>query len=722
MDRSELSNLILDIIEKEENRPLPVGILFKKIGHSVNTQKNRGLIFDTINKLTESGSIRKLKSGTLLMGYPKAVYNEKESFTGTIYISTKKTGFINLPGEDKSSFFVHKSNLNGALDGDEVCFAILDIDLKEGQDLKHAIVLNVIGNKKNEFVGHFIDDDTGYRVICEDSKVYLPIKLLSLDGLKNGTKFLFLIVERECEFIVGKVQKIIGHAADVGVDILSVIYDNGVNPVFDQDIINQTNKITVDSGDSYQKQIRKDLTSLPIITIDPASSKDFDDAIYVEKNGESFHLVVCIADVSHYVGFNTKLDIESLRRGTSIYLVDRVIPMLPYKLSDDICSLNPNVDRMSVTVQMDIDKFGNISNIATYPSIMKNHRRFTYDEVNDYFSKKTNLSNDTQEIKDVLDVGFELHNILTKAKNKRGYIEFDIPEPKIIVDKECFPIKIELKPNGEAQKMIEDFMVAANEAITIFAIKNKLPFVYRIHTKPEEKKLQVFLKEAKKLGFKMTQNFEDIQPNTISKWLNDNSSNENIDLINLMLLRTMGKAKYSIDNIGHFGLASSHYTHFTSPIRRYPDLIVHRILWMYIYEKDKYTDAQRNMLEAKLSEYCQQSNSSELIAVKCERDVNDMKVAEYMQKHIGDEFEVTAISILPFGIFVQMSNTVEGLIRLANMKDDIYNFNENDFTIVGRRTGNTFSLGTKLVVRAISASKQLRKVEFELVKIIKNRR
>ena len=395
--------------------------------------------------------------------------------------------------------------------------------------------------------------------------------------------------------------------------------------------------------------------------------------------------------------------------------------MLPHNLSDDICSLNPNVERLTLTCDMNVNQSGQISNIRVYPSIIKSHRRFAYDEVNAYFNKTDNLEHDSNEIREMLNHSLELHRILDKAKLKRGYINFDIPEPMIVVDDKGVPVEIKKRSSGTAQRMIEDFMVVANEAVTKYASQKKWPFVYRLHDKPKEERLKVFALEAKKLGFKINTDITNIEPHHISQWIENNKDNPNLDLINMILLRSMAKAEYDIKNIGHFGLALEDYTHFTSPIRRYPDLMVHRIFWMFDFLHQTTNESNRKQMASELQERASLSSKNELRAIKCERSVNAMKFAECMSKHLGDEFDGFVSNVSPFGVFVQLENTVEGLLKLANMKNDYYAYNEKTGELIGRKSGLRFSLGTKVRVKVINANKETSKIEFELIKHINNR-
>ncbi|MCQ2747763.1 MAG: ribonuclease R [Mycoplasmoidaceae bacterium] len=460
---------ILEIVSKEDKRPIPIGIILRKLSNKKEIDKN--VFFKNIQSLLDSSQLFRLRSGKIVLGYPKAEADMSKIYKGVIRINSKLAGFVSLEGEEDSSFFVHKTNLNGALDGDTIEFAALKMEQSPDKTLKDAKVLKVLNHAKGFYVGCFKSDGEHYRVETDDKKMYLPIKLEDTTGLTNGTKFLFTVVKFTETEAICKVAKVIGHINDVGTDILSIVYDNGIEPEFPEEVIDYANKLKFDITDQ-EKAIRKDLTNLPIVTIDPTTSKDFDDAIYVEDlNDGTFRLYVCIADVSHYVKMNSCLDKEALKRGCSTYLVDRVIPMLPHNLSDDLCSFNPNVNRLCLTSEMIIDKNGKFLSIKNYPAIMKSHRRFSYDEVNQFFAGVNKLESDSLEVKKSLEAGKKLHNILYKMKKNRGYVELEIPEVKTIVNKKCEPIEIKLRETGVAQSMIEDFMVAANEAVTIQALK-----------------------------------------------------------------------------------------------------------------------------------------------------------------------------------------------------------------------------------------------------------
>jgi ribonuclease R len=465
---------IIDIVINEKGRPIPAGIILRKFKdtHQNDAVNNKGLVYKTIDDLVRSSELKQLKNNSLIMGYANAPADMSKLQHGTISINSAGSGFITLDNTAKATYYVFKTNLNGALNGDSVEFAEMMKPPK--RDLKDAIVTKIISHAKNFYVGIIvIEKDGTYKIKVDDEKFYLDIKLDSIQGLVTGQKILIQIGKYENKMAYGTVSRIIGHVGDVGVDILSIVYDNGVEPDFPNEVLEYARNIKLEI-DEYQRQIRKDLTNLPIVTIDPATSKDFDDAIYTKKLDKgNFLLSVSIADVSHYVKFKSILDEEALKRGCSIYLVDRVIPMLPHNLSDDLCSLNPDVERLTLTCDTIINSVGAITDIKVYPAIIKSHRRYSYDEVNAFFNGKDKLEKDSDEVKKMLLDSLELHKILDTAKKKRGYINFEIPQPIILVDDKGVPTEIKKYESGTAQKLIEDFMVVANEAVTEYAEKQK---------------------------------------------------------------------------------------------------------------------------------------------------------------------------------------------------------------------------------------------------------
>ncbi len=711
----ELINAIVQTVKNEKGTPIPAGIIYKKLQKKF---KDKIIVFKCIDYLVENNTLKQLYTKKLVMGYENGPILKETAFEGIIFLNAKGDGFVKRENSDQSEVYVNKKNINNALHGDKVLVCYMD---KKNDNPNHVfkdgVVLKIIERNKEYYTGIFIKQNNKYGFVFDDNKHTYRVVLDNIDGLVDGHKILIKIKNIIDNVAYATVSKVIGHKNSVGVDILSIVYDAGLEPEFNENVINASKEFnSIISKEEFIK--RHDLTSLDIITIDPATSKDLDDAIYVKKiNDNLYKLYVCIADVSHYVQYNSIVDNEAYKRGTSVYLVNQVIPMLPHNLSNDICSLNPNEDRLSMVCEMDIDNFGNFRNIDVYNAVINSKRRFSYEEVNEYFEQKTDFSNEKQSIKSMLDQAYELFFILKEKREKLGYINFEIPEPKIILDENEKIIDIQQKKSGQAQNLIECFMVAANEAVTIKFNQLKLnsDFIYRVHDKPDEKKIAMFEIEAKKLNFKFDSEVKNWQPNTIAKWLKNNINNPNKELINIILLRTMAKAKYSIVNDHHFGLALDNYTHFTSPIRRYSDLVVHRLFKMFILNKTEYTNEIRYDLNARLKDICEQATKTEIVATNTEREVNSMKFAEYMESKIGQVFNGFVSYITSFGIFVQLENTIEGLARPENILGDYYEYSDELSIYLGKKTKKILTLGTKVKIRVVGSSKITKKIDFEII-------
>ncbi len=712
---------ISEILIKEDNRPIPLHILINKLKRQYHIN-NTKIIENSIIAMIDNGEIKQLSTSKSLV-IKHLISDEiisKEVIQGVIRINSSQNGFVSLANEKEAKYFVPKTKLNGALDGDMVEISLLKMITTKDQKPSNyldAQVNKVIEHKKNYFTGTFkLISPNNYAIKVDDQKFYFDVKLNDFSQLVHGSKILFNVQEYKEDVAIAEVKKIIGHESDVGNDILSLVYDVGVEPEFPQEILDIANKLKID-WDPKNNKNRKDLTDKNFITIDPTSSKDYDDSFYLEKLPDnSYILNVAIADVGHFVKYNSPLAKEALKRGTSIYLTDRVIPMYPHIISDDLCSLNPNVVRFSINCEMHIDNQGNFLDIKVYSAAIKSKRRFSYDEVNDYFNLKNNLNNDDKNIIKMLDNAKELHEILRKKKNEEGFIDFDIKEPKIIVDETGFPIDIELYETGEAQKMIEDFMIAANEATTIFALDNNIPFIYRTHEKPDAIKIQEFNKLLKRINFNSRLDLSDITSKKIAKWLKDNEQHNMIEIARKVLLQSMSKAKYSEELSRHFGIASDNYTHFTSPIRRFPDTLVSQLFHMYLFDKDEYSDEERRNIKRDIKEFAKLSSDKEVIATHLGFDVNEMKFAEYMTKHINEHYEGIITSVNKFGVFVQLDNTIEGLIHITNLRNDFYTYNDETSTLIGRNSRIELHVGDKVEVETISANKETKKIDFALVK------
>ncbi|MDE5952528.1 MAG: ribonuclease R [Malacoplasma sp.] len=677
---SPLEKKILDFI-KNDNRPIPLQILVKKIDYF-----NKKAIISATNYLIDNNYLEKLNNGKIVLGYTNGPLLENEVFEGTIILNSKGDGFFKLNDQKESFAYVNKKNLNSALNGDSVLICLMD-KKPTYDDLKDAVILKIVERNRDFFTGtYFVKKDMNGNKVEEvkpdDQKIISKIIVNDFeDKLVNGSKVLFKIANVTNQVIYCEPWKVLGHVDDVGTDIISIVYDKGIEPNFSDEANKETESINFNFSDTEDKK-RTDLSHINFVTIDPPTSKDMDDAICVIKNKDgSYKLYVAIADVSYYVKLHSKLWSTILERGTSIYLVNQVIPMLPHKLSNNICSLNPYEKRYAQICEMDIDKNGNFLNIKVYSGIINSKHKFAYDDVNLYFDTKQKKEGVNSEIYQMIDTCAELDKYLSAKHEKEGYIDFEILEPKIILDEKEKIKEIVVKESGKAQKMIENFMVAANEAVTIKFNESNPPsnFVYRVHDRPDEVKVEAFKIEAKKIGFIFDNSVKEWKPDTISKWLKNNKNNPNKELINMILLRTMAKAKYQTHNIGHFGLSIKYYTHFTSPIRRLADVIVHYLLKMFVHEKNNFTSQEKDYLLQNLDTFCEIANKTEIVAVETEREVNAMKFAEYMEQKVGNTYNGFVSYITSFGIFVQLENTIEGLVKPMNIKDDFYVFDKDNW-------------------------------------------
>ena len=552
-------------------------------------------------------------------------------------------------------------------------------------------------------------------VKLEDKNKKLDIRLdeKSTNGLVEGTKVIVSITkEMSRNKYMGRVTTVIGHKDDPGVDIKLVAYKYNIYEEFSKKALEQTDEIPNVVSDSELKG-RTDLTKEVIFTIDGDDTKDIDDAISYRFEDGLHVLGVHIADVSYYVTENSYLDKDALSRGTSSYLADSVIPMLPHKLSNGICSLNEGVIRLTQSCVMKINNDGNVVDYDIFPSFIKSRKKMTYKKVNDIIMRNI-VDPNYEEFSDILKQMNDLAHILRRNKVKRGYIDFDLDEAKIIVDGYKNVVGIEKRVREDAERMIEDFMIAANETVATHIYNMDLPFIYRVHDIPNADKIDKFLKLISLLGYKVTGKIKDLTPVSMQKLLNQLKDVPQYKMLSSMLLRSMRKAVYQKDNIGHFGLGSKCYTHFTSPIRRYPDLEVHRLLRKYLYE-NKIDNETIDYYNSNLDYIATQASEREQASVDAEREVDDMKMAEYMENHIGEEFDGVISGVESFGLFVELDNLIEGLVQVNSLKGDYYNYVEELLCLIGQNTKKRYSLGDKVRVKVVGASKEARTIDFELV-------
>ena len=627
---------------------------------------------------------------------------------GVLTINKKGFGFLIVPnGED---IYIDKSNINNAINDDKVLIEIINNHGKtEGK------VLRVLNRDLNNLIGEVYYLNNKPYINLEDKKKDIDIKLdeKTSRGIVEGTKVI-VSVEKEMSRnkYLGKITTVIGHKDDPGIDIKLIAYKHNIYEEFSNKALEQTDGIPIEVRES-DKIGRTDLTDKLIFTIDGADTKDIDDAISYEYKDGLHELGVHIADVSYYVTENSYLDKDALERGTSSYLADSVIPMLPHKLSNGICSLNEGVIRLTQSCVMKIDNKGNVIDYDIFPSFIKSRKKMTYNKVNDIIMRN-NVDPEYVDYVDILNQMNNLAHILRNNKIRRGYIDFDLDEAKVIVDEDKNVIGIEKRVREDGEKLIEDFMIAANETVATHIYNMNLPFVYRVHDVPNSEKIDKFIRLVSIFGHKITGKFKDLTPISMQKLLSQLKDAPQYKILSSMLLRSMRKAVYQRENIGHFGLGSKCYTHFTSPIRRYPDLMVHRLLRKYLYE-NKIDNETIDYYQANLDYITTQSSEREQAAVEAEREVMDMKMAEYMESHIGEEYEGTISGVENFGMFVELDNMIEGLVHINSLKGDYYNLVEELLCLIGQNTKKRYTIGDRVKVKVVAASREARTIDFELV-------
>ena len=685
-------------------------------------------ICDKLN-LNTAGELKKLLDDLRILEKGYTVYRSNKDkymlfenshlLKGRLSVNKKGFGFVIVDGRDED-IYIDAKNMNGALNNDLVV-----VEELKGQNGKktEGRVVKVLKKENNLIVGEYKIIDGNPHFIPDDKKLRMEIILdnKDLDDLVDGHKIQVSIVKEMGKYkYLGEVVKIIGHKNDPGVDILSIIYDHGINDVFTDEVMEEVNELPSEVLDSDRKG-RKDLTDMTIFTIDGDDTKDIDDAVSISKKGENYILGVHIADVSYYVKEGTALYKEAYSRGTSVYLVDRVVPMLPHKLSNGICSLNPNVDRLAISCIMEITPNGKIVSHDIFESVIRSRIQMTYKKVNKILNDEETPEG-YEPFKDDLKLMWELAKILRKEKLSRGYLDFDVDEPKILVDENCKPYDVVLRERGKGENMIEDFMIAANETVAEHVFYMGLPFVYRVHEVPDNEKVEEFLNSISMLGYHVVGDRNFVYPKSMKKILDQLRDKEGFEILSTLLLRCMKKAVYKPENLGHYGLASKCYTHFTSPIRRFPDTTVHNLLRKYIFNEpnDKELNRLIEYWEENLPALCDHASEKERDSIDCERDVESMKMAEYMESHIGEEYDGTISSVMNFGLFVQLDNMIEGLVHISEIKGDYYTFDETTHTLRGEKKGKMYKLGQKVRVVVTNASKENSTIDFNLVEGNKN--
>ena len=676
------------------------------------SQKKRKMYKQLLNAWEESGDIYLKRNGRYTLP-------EKEGFVkGEISISSGNFGFLDINGE--ASVFIPGAYLNTAMNGDTVLVRILK-QSSDGTKKREGEVYKVIKRNRNVIVGVFENNlSFGFvRPRNSPKDIYIPKKLIR--GAKTGDLVAVKVdfwgdEERKPE---GAIVSILGSPKDTEALISSLLLNERIEEKFPNEVLQELDKIDEDISDELKN--RKDLRHLDIITIDGSDAKDLDDAVYVEKTEDGYKLFVSIADVSYYVKENTELDTEALKRGNSIYLVDRVIPMLPRKLSNNLCSLNPNEDKLTFTVEMDLDKRGKVIKNDFYKSVIKSKYRMTYENVNTILEKNEeseeyrNLYDKYRKIDDMLKNMLELSKIIRSNKKRRGSIDFELPEIKVVLDENKAVKDIVLRSRGEAERIIEDFMVIANETVAEKLFWEEIPAIYRVHEDPDKAKVQALNETLIKFGYSL-KGLEEIHPGKFQNIIERTTGLPEGYLIHKLILRAMQRARYANKNLGHFGLASKYYLHFTSPIRRYSDLIVHRMLGRSI---EKFmNEKEKAKYGANFEAIASSISRTERVADKLEEDSVKIKLIEYMQDKIGQVYVARLSGMNKNKIFMELENHIEVVYNVTTARDNFI-YDEENFKIVDKRNNESYTMGSTMKVSIVSAS--YAKMEIEVIPYVEEK-
>lgn len=702
-----IREVLISFMKEKAYKPMSLKELSKIFGIGKKESKEFAIL---LNEMEKDGEI--IKNRAELYGIPERMGILK----GVFAANQKGFGFV-IVEEDRPDIFIPASNVSSAMNNDIVLVKILK-DENNGKKSEGEII-RIVERKNKKLVGIYEDSRNFGFVVPDDKKIGQDVFISKND--RNGARTGQIVVveitswpekRRNPE---GKVIEILGEKGDRGIDILTIIRKHNLPEEFPIQVEEYAERIE-DVVPQSEIDRRRDLRDVTMVTIDGEDAKDLDDAVSVEvlKNG-NFKLGVHIADVSHYVRENNVLDKEAFKRGTSVYLIDRVIPMLPRKLSNGVCSLNPKVDRLALSCFMEIDPTGKVVDHDIFESVIKTNERMTYTDVT-----KILRDEDPETIEKYKHLHEEFKNmgrlfeILNKKRLSRGAIDFDFDECRIILDENGKPIDILPRERAIANRIIEEFMLICNETVAEHFFWLNAPFVYRVHEDPDMEKLLHFSEFVYNLGYHVRFKEEEIHPRELQKILEKVKGKKEETVVSTLLLRSMMKAKYSQVCVGHFGLAAKYYCHFTSPIRRYPDLVIHRIIKEMINEG--LTPKREKRLKTFVVDASKQSSDTERMAVEAEREVDDLKKAEYMLDKIGEEFEGIISSVTSFGMFVELPNTIEGLVHISELHDDYYIYDERHLSLIGERTKNIYRLGDEVKVVCSKVDIDAHDIYFEIVK------
>ena len=695
---------ILAMVNDHQYRPMTIDEMAQVLGFDKQEKK---VLRNTVEELLKEGSLLKIKKEKIVLPERYGVY------VGRIDVNKRGFGFV-FRGEGKGDIFVPENALKTAMNGDKVQVKL--IRENAGTRRAEGEILEVLERKNSKIIGVYEQTKAFGFVSPEDQKLQHDI-FISKSNRNFAETGDVVVVEitkwpekgRNPE---GIILEILGKKGDKGVDILTVVKKFNLPEAFPPKVLSYTDTLT-ETAEEKEFSKRRDLRGDKIMTIDGADAKDLDDAVSVVKleNG-LYKLSVHIADVSHYVRENTPLDKEAFKRATSVYLLDLVIPMLPEKLSNGLCSLNPFEPKLALSCDMIIDGEGKVVEHEIYESVIESKLRATYEDVTKVLQGEMNETlAKYEEFVPMIEDMRDLQRILEKKREKRGAIEFDFPESKIKLDKLGKPVEVSLYPREISNKIIEEFMLVCNETVSEHMFWTHMPFIYRVHEEPDEEKLKAFTEFSYNLGYPVKL-YAGIQPKSLQEVLKKVEGKKEEPVLSKLLLRSMMQARYAPENIGHFGLAATYYSHFTSPIRRYPDLLIHRIIKEFLHGK---IDEKRvRSLVPIVSEASKQASEMERVAVDAERELDALKKAEFMQQHIGEVFEGIISSVTNFGLFVELPNTIEGLVHITSLYDDYYVYDERYMTLIGERTGKKYALGEKIRVLVSNVNLDSREIFFEV--------
>ncbi|WEV40204.1 ribonuclease R [Lactobacillus sp. ESL0681] len=647
---------------------------------------------------------------------------------GIFKANDKGFGFVKLEDDTVDDIFIASDYTAYAIDGDQVRVKITADGNPWNGKGPEGQVETIIERSMDTLVGEFypLPDEqvklshfVGY-VLSTNKKLHRYRVYVGEDGLRPQMGDMVKVSianypsKDNPDTMAGLVINIIGNKNDPGVDIMSIVSAHEVRTQWSEDAMKQANEIP-DHISEQDLVDREDIRDQPAVTIDGDDSKDFDDAVVLWKlpNG-NYHLGVHIADVAHYVTENSPLDKEAYTRGNSTYLVDRVIPMLPFRLSNGICSLNEGQDRLVLSCEMEITPSGERVNYQIHPSVMQSHGRLTYKKVNQALdpNNTVELEPKYEQLQPMLQDMAQLHNALYQKRHQRGAIDFEEPEAKIVVDDQGKPTDIVLHDRGVAEKMIESFMLIANETVAEDFYKKHVPFLYRVHETPDGERIKNFFEFCSAFGLDVKADPNHIKPIDLQKVVSKTTGTPEEAVVQMMMLRSLKQAHYSEEPLGHFGLAAQFYTHFTSPIRRYSDLMVHRMI--HAYAEEGVGKETQTHFASYLPDVAEQTSTQERVSIDTEREVNDLKMTEYMADQVGQHFDAVVASVVSFGMFIQLPNTVEGLIHISNLTDDFYSYNEKNMTLTGRGNHKQYRVGMPIKVTLINANIEQHQLDFEV--------